>query len=151
MLLIYNTQAAQCFENPSLLLSNSLVLILRYAHESRHNNTIQVSESRRHSTLRKIAIPTVLDLGNLLSGSISVDLDDTLDDFLGSDTLDLVARLRLHSDGVSGRSDGVVLLLDLGEGGFESPPLRLVLFTALSFGYGVGKCGVVLGVLALCS
>ena len=35
-----------------------------------------------------------------------------------------------------------MLLFDFGEGGFEAPPLRFVLFAALSFceGVGEGRC-----------
>lgn len=52
-----------------------------------------------------------------------MDVDDALDDLLGADTFDLVARLEVHGDGVAGGGHLVMQALDGGEGGLKTVPL----------------------------
>jgi len=72
-----------------------------------------------------------------------MNLNHTLDRLFAANALHLIPSLEVHGDRVARGSNRLVQLFDLGECGFETVPLRFVLFASFGFREWVGECGVV--------
>ena len=67
--------------------------------------------------IRQLTIPLVLHLCDLACRLVVEDQNLAVDDLLFADTLDDVAGLEVHADGVATISNFVVKTLNFGEGG----------------------------------
>ena len=70
--------------------------------------------------VRELTVPLVLYLCDLASRLVVEDQDLAIDDLLLAETLDNVAGLEVHTDGVAAISDFVMETLNLGEGRLQS-------------------------------
>ena len=89
---------------------------------AQREQTIETYVAER--TIRQLAVPLVLQPGDLARGLVVEDLDLAVDGLLLLDALDHVPGAEIHGDGVPGRGDFVVEALDLAEDGFETVPVR---------------------------
>lgn len=97
----------------------------------------------------QIAIPLVLDLGDLPSVLVIGNSDLARDCLLLVDALHDIAGFQIHLDGVAARGDLMVEALDLAEGCLKTVPLRFVLGTASSDGDGIFEQSIVVPHLKL--
>jgi hypothetical protein len=115
----YTTYMQDSSALPLVPHSPILLLILRHLDPQWDRNTVQIPQRIRPRTIRQFAIPLVLDFSDLAIRARG-DGDHRRNGLLHVDTLDDVARLHVHGDGVAGRGDGVGEALDFGEGLLET-------------------------------
>lgn len=93
--------------------------------------------------LWQFVIPPITHHADLSCG-IGMDLDFTGNRRLFSNTFDLVSRLQVHSDRVSGRCHFLVEALDFREGRLEAIPLWFILLATFGISDRVLEDGIVL-------
>jgi hypothetical protein len=124
-----------------------LLCVLRHADHLGDTNGVESSECICDAGIGKVAVPLVLDAGDLAVLVENVDLAG--DGGLFTDALDLVQGGHVQLDGIAGGGNAVVFALDFGEGSLETIPLRLKLLPALCDGDRVTEDGIVLPELQL--
>ena len=71
-------------------------------------------------------------------------VDYAVNHLLFANAFNLVARSKIHGNGVAGGGYIVIEVLDFGEGLLQAVPLCFVLFAAFRLGEGVLEAGIIL-------